>query len=277
MLVPRLANSIYSRIISGVDNALKNTGYNLLIAGTENNVQKEKELLESLQYRMVDAILVASSSTDASFFSEINKGIPIILIDRRIEQAKLDLVASNDREASFQIVNYIFQMGHRHVAIIKGVNDLSITKDRLSGYIDALNQNGIELNSQLQLDCDFTSESAYYAVQQLLSNTPRSEWPTAIYSTNTSMTEGAMGAVYNLGLSIPDDISIVSFGEMSLPSFFKPQVTCVSRKAEVIGETAGKIALRRIRQCINNEKYDVESLIVYSSIKYGDSVKNMNS
>lgn len=274
MIIPRITNATYTEMISGVESVVKGVGYNLLVSSTDNDIQQEINILRTLRERMVDAVLVSSAATEPGIFSDyVKDSIPLILLDRRITGAQLDIVSSNDREASFQLVNYLVDMGHRRIAILKGVNELSITRDRLAGYMDAFNQNGLAPDPALQLNCDFTRDSAYAVVKPLLADTPRVQRPTAIYTTNTSMAEGVISAIHDLGLQIPEDISVVSFGNLTLPLFYRPQITCISRNARIMGETAGRLAIKRITQKLTQTPYEPESIIVYSSLKFGDSVQ----
>ena len=277
MVVPRLSNTSYTKMISGVEHAVKAAGYNLMVSSTDNDVQQEKDVLDSFNEHMVAALILSSSSSDPEIISPFLKnGIPVVLLDRRIDGAAADLVASNDREASFQIVNHIITKGHRRIAIINGLDGLSITRDRLSGYQDAFNQNGLSPISELQLSCDFTRKAAFDIVQTMLQTLPKKKWPTAIYCTSTSMTEGCMNALYAMGLRIPEDMSVGAFGELSFPAFFRPQVTSISRKAVIMGETAGKLAVQRINQITENKSYTPDTFIIYSTLQLGNSIQKID-
>lgn len=277
MVVPRFTNATYAQIISGVEKRVKETGCRLLIASSGNDRRQEKEILDSFRESKVQAIILASSNTALSTITDIiDSGIPVVLIDRKIERARIDCVTSDDEEASYKMIQYLLDIGHRKIAIVKGVNSLSITKDRLTGYLKAIADYGITPEERLQLDCDFTTESAYSVMSSFLARTPAEELPSAVFATSTSILSGVLSAILDAGLTVPEDISISSFGEPNIPAFFRPQITCIARYPELIGEKAGMIALQRMEEYSSGTRRPPETIIIHSDMRLGTSVKELS-
>lgn len=273
IVVSDILNPYFMSIAKGVESLVHSLGYNLIFCSSDENGEKELNLLKLLSERRVDAVVLASCNYEPSEINEIiKKGIKIIMVDSRIKGANADVVIEDGFSGAYSLINHVIGQGHRRIAAVNGSLNVSTGIERFEGYKAALKNNGIELNKDYIIEGNFKREDAYEEVKDMLLRN-RNYLPTAIFTASNFMAEGAMIAIRELGLRIPEDISLVSFGNISVPALVQPQLTYVSQDAFAIGLKAGEILLGKL-----NED-DVSNLcreyVLVPQLIIGESVKKL--
>jgi len=175
----------------------------------------------------------------------IERGLPIVLIDRTNQELKnkVSAVLVDNVKASENAVQLLINAGHKNIGIILGPEDIFTSQQRLLGYKQALINQNILPQERLVHFSDYTTQGGYEKTIELLSN----EKPTSIFVTNYEMTLGAIIAINDLHLSIPDDIAIIGFDNMQLSKVVKPRLTIVEQPLKEIAEAAAEIMLESLR------------------------------
>lgn len=212
---------------------------------------------------------MSQKSDDNDFIEEIlYKEIPLVLINRKVDFDVVN-VFTDESIGTFKGIEELIKNGHKEIAIIEGMENFDSTKMRRSGYIKAFKDYNININNNLVVSGDFTVKGGYICTKELLN---KEENFTVIFAFNDEMAAGAMKAIIEKGLNVPEDISILGFDGNELGEFLSPRITTIRRP---IGEIA-KISINRLIKLIDREDYkDDKKIYVESQLIIGDSIKNL--
>ena len=245
LLVPDIINPHFAALASAVEKASERSGYTLSFGNTLGDVGKEARNLELYRRQRVDGLILDLVGTTPDYIRTVRKAInvPTVLIDRRPEGLPFDSVLLNNRGAGRLVTDYLVRSGHRRIAILIGQLDYSTAVDRLQGYLDILEENGIPRDDRLILQGLFDIEPAHQAVSDMLSSGVR---PTAIFCINNQMTIGAMQALSEQGFRCPQDISVAGVDDLPTAAAFSPRLTVAIQPTREIGEQAVALLLARL-------------------------------
>ncbi len=240
-----IQNPFFARIAHDLEVELRKEGYNLLIASSEENVQQEKELLESLRTLSIRGFILApTSATENQHIVKLaREGGPVVLIDRGAENVRCDSVLVDNEGGAHEAVEYLIANGHRRIGLLRDESRISTAQERLAGYHGALRAHGIPLDESHISVSRSTIEQAIDSTIRLFSQRNR---PTALFTFDSLMTQGALLALRSMGLSIPHDVSLVGFDDFDLATFTDPQITVVAQPIAEIGPLAARLMLDRL-------------------------------
>jgi len=192
----------------------------------------------------------------------------VMVIDRYLPGTNLPFVTTDNYLGGLLATQYFIDMGHRNIACIQGINGISANTDRVNGYRAALQKHGIPADESLILGTDFGEKNGYIQTKKLLT---LPECPTAIFALSNLISLGTLRALKEAGLSVPDDISIVSFDEQPYSAF----LTCPMTTVEQPREEIGKLAFLNLLEMINKEsRKKTENLVLKPRLIIRESVKN---
>ena len=243
VVIPELSNTFITSIISSMEDILRKHDYAVIVCDCRSDIRREKEAVEFLMHRRVDGLInMATDTTGAHLKSALAAGIPVLLVDRLIEslRSKVSAVIIDNAHAAGQAVRKLTGLGHRHIGLVLGSPNLYTTDQRLSGYLDALKEAGIEPDEEYIRYGDYTMDGGYQAVQDLLALKQR---PTALFTTNFEMTLGAMLALQRNGIRIPEDLSVIGFDKLELFGEIFPDLTLIRQPQLSIGREAANLML----------------------------------
>lgn len=252
IVVPDLLNVSFMDTVKGIsDKALEN-GYKPLILCSDEDSDKENNILDVLVSKRVDGILIASVGKNEDKIIKINNtNIPVVLYDRDVcntrENTIIDAVVNDNFNGSFKMINYLISLGHKRIAIISEKNSV-VAKERFNGYTQALKKNGISINPNYIVNGDFSFDSGYDLVKEMMLQPLK---PTAIYSINNLMALGAVAALNEMNISVPLHISICAFGDFKYHKILNPTLTVVNQMAYSIGEKAAELLINKIKNYNN--------------------------
>jgi LacI family transcriptional regulator len=276
VVLPNLRNNVIMTIAESITSEAKRQGYMTLFACSENNEELEKIVLNLFRSSLVDAIIAATVLKDDSVFKELQAiNIPVVLFDRVL--GDIDWVGEDGYRASYDITKYIISKGHRRIAFVKGVEDITISKERYKGYLDAMRDAGMPVIEDLLLQGDFREDKAFDLVKSMLMHIEKDKYPTAIYSASSVMARGAMNAAIECGLEVPKDISIASYGDLELPKNTRPRITCIKQNAYEIGVLITDLAIRRLEEKESKKKRTGSAhIVVPVTFVEGESIKEIS-
>ena len=244
LVVPGLMHPFFAELARSLAATIHTQGYGLLISSTEENPELESEEIDLLLSRGVDLLLIASCQTSRSILDKIEKNkVPHILLDRRLDGKPVNFVGTDDEMAGFIATEHLIKSGYRRVAHIGG-RVISTATQRQNGYQRALAHYRMDLPAayitQRQPTDDTSDMNGYHAMQRLLKlPTP----PDAVFCYNDQGAAGAMKAVLEAGLRIPQDMGVVGCGNLRFAEYFSVPLTSVEQDVLAIGQHAGKLAL----------------------------------
>lgn len=257
VIIPEIVHFFFSTVISGIEDVAYTAGYNVILAQSNESYQRELTDMKALFNSRVDGMLLSISRETTNFDhieSIISKGVPIVFYDRMYNSPTSSKVIVDDYAGSKEAVNHLIQEGCKKIAHLYGVPNLLISKDRLRGYEDALKENKMKVEESLIITCGSgTFEEGKKATQKFLS---QSSLPDAIFAGNDPMAMGAMMAIKEKGLKIPQDIAIVGFSNWFFGELMEPSLTTVDQPGFEMGQEAARILIREIEM---KDKEDFES------------------
>ncbi|XEC95656.1 LacI family DNA-binding transcriptional regulator [Paenibacillus tarimensis] len=258
VIVPDISNPYFMGISRGIEDVVGQKGFQLMFCSSDENPDKEKRLLQLLYEKRVDAVVLATSGgNEETVKSMTGGGLPIVLIDRKLElneqQQHYDLVAEDNVEGAYMLTRRLLQDGHTAIGVVNGPSRVSTGRERFEGVLKALREEGVG-REPLVFNGDFSTEGGIGAVRQFMKAEQR---PTAIVSLNNRMTFGVLLELVKNGLRIPDDMAVASFGEVEAGQLLKqPGLYYMDQQPYDMGIRTGEILLRRI----GNEKDGSDSV-----------------
>jgi len=257
------ASFFYKAVIGA--NKVIGDQYNLVIRESDSKMDYEK-----LTKKHFDGIIMVSQSErDEIHIQEIVKrDIPLVVINRKVELDKISSFISNDFEGVKEAIQYLIDSGHKKIGFIKGQKGFQNTYERENGFRLAMLENGVDVIEPFVVEGDYSFESGYKAMSALLIS---EELPTAVFSSNDDMAIGAMKAIHESGLKVPENISIMGFDEGESGKYLTPSLTTVSRDIEYITYLGTQKLLEMLK------KRDLKSEIVMhpSQLIIRESVKKL--
>ncbi len=247
VIIPEIVHFFFSTVISGIEDVAYTAGYNVILAQSNESYQREITDMKALFNSRVDGMLLSISRETTNFDhieSIISKGVPIVFYDRMYNSPNSSKVIVDDYAGAKEAVNHLIEQGCKKIAHINGSPNLIISIDRFRGYTDALKENKIESNEDLIVNCQSgTFEEGKRATNKLLS---QKNLPDAIFAGNDPMAMGAMMAIKEKGLKIPQDVAIVGFSNWFFGELMDPSLTTVDQPGFEMGQEAARLLIRQI-------------------------------
>lgn len=248
MLVSDITNPFFSQMVRGAEDAALERNYLLLTFNTDDRVERERHALAVLRTRRVDGILlVVAPSTEppAHIEGALAAGMPIVCLDRLPPGIRVDSVAVDNVEGTRHCIEHLISLGHRKIGIITGSLTLQTARERLQGYMEAMANARIPMETTLVREGDFRSEGGLRHGRELLLQSDR---PTALFVSNSMMALGALKALDELGMHCPRDIALATYDDIPLNEAFHPHLTAVSQPAYQIGFKGAELLIQRIEE-----------------------------
>lgn len=260
LVVPDLLHAFFAQVAKGLSSILRQRNYSLIIASSEDDPELEKQEIDRLLARRVDAIVVASAQSSPETFHYIDdQKTPYVLIDRYFTGLAANFVGVDDMAVGTLATEHLIQQGCRHVAHIRGP-EVSTALGRLAGYTQSLERAGLEYQPCHVVSCisgdDRGDVGGYQAARKLLSCDPL---PDGIFCYNDPVAMGAMRAILHAGLRIPQDIAVVGCGNVLYADLLRVPLSSVDQNSQAIGDRSAALALALIESKVTP---DPESVLV---------------
>lgn len=244
ILLPTLSVPFYSQIFTALDKVLRERGYHTIISCYSSDHGLERDYFNFLVSTGVDGLIYLPENLTADEFSEIiaNRSVPVVQVDRAIPGVCADAVLTDNTEASCQAVSHLIRSGHRRIAAITGPGSIQTARERIAGYLRALEENGIPYDDSLVL------RGAYlrHRLPGLSAHDGPGRTPTAIFSTNSDITIGVITAARERGVNIPNDVTVFGYDCVDVCSMMTPPLPVVYQPEQEIGRTAAQWLIRRL-------------------------------
>lgn len=244
LVVPDVSNPFFAAVTKGVESVSRQLELNVFLSNSDESVERERSVLQDLIGRVDGVILVPAREGTDNTVELRRAGVPVVLLDRRVLAAEdLDSVLVDSHRGAFQAAGYLLGLGHRRIGLISGPLDTTPGRQRHDGFVAALEEARVDLDSALIQLGDFKVESGYQATLRLLGlPTP----VTAVFSANNLMTIGALRALHDVGVRVPEELSVIGFDDLELGELLSPPLTVVARPAVEQGVLAMRLLRNRI-------------------------------
>ena len=222
VVIPELNNTFCAEIITGMEDILRSHGYATIVCDCRTDRELEREAVDFLVRRRVDGIINMPVDEEGNHLKKFQKtGKPIVLIDRKIQGISCDSVLVDNKRAAEDAVQCFIQKGHRNIGIIGGPEGIFTAQERLAGYCKALNEVGIPVRESLIFHGDYTIQGGVRGLEELVQRNPDM---TAVLVTNYEMTMGAMIGINELGIRIPEQLSLIGFDNLQFARACSPKL-----------------------------------------------------
>lgn len=244
VVIPELNNIFCSEIITGMEDILRNHGYATMICDCRTDKDLERDAVDFLTRKRVDGIInMPVDATGKHLKNFACTGKPIVLIDRKIQGLCCDSVLVDNRKAAESAIELLFSKGHRNIGIIGGPRDIFTAQERLAGYCEAHEKAGIMVQESLIYHGDYEIQGGVRGMEELVKKNPHM---TAVFVTNYEMTMGAVIGVNELGIRMPEDLSLIGFDNLQFARACSPKLTIVSQPTNLIAKEVADIMLNRL-------------------------------
>lgn len=255
------ANSFFERALTGLRSVLAEDGHLVLSASSDEDPERERQLIASLRRARVDGLVLTPCTTVPAEVVDLGLSgtLPVVLMDRDGGCTSLRRVVMDNYRSAFQAVRLLVESGHRCIALINGPERVSTARERLRGYRDALAFAQLPGGDEHIRSGPFTFEHGRRATLDLLSLRHR---PDAIFSSSVILTAGVVWALREHGVRWPDDVGLVGFGDDTWTSLVTPPLTVIEQPARQLGEVVGRLMLADGRRPTDAQQVILDSRVV---------------
>ncbi len=271
LVIPTLSNPYFADVASMVSHALRSKGYSVVLMDCDEDESSEVEAVRLLAAQNIEGvIIIPSGSQSAHIDTLLKRKIPVISIDRYHEDIPVSYVATHHYEGAFDITQYLLQAGHKKFACLQGSNSVVSNNLRVKGYTDAMKAAGHRVFSIT--GNSFTSENGYIETKLLLQKRDR---PTAIFALSDTILLGALKALEEDDVRVPEDMSVVTFDNSSYLDFLACPITSVAQPVNDIANISIKLLLDQIEAHLKGKEVQRMKLLINPSLVYRKSVRKI--
>lgn len=274
LVLPEIVHDFFATVISGIEQVANERGYNVIICLSNNSFDREVMNMEMLANGSIDGFILSvaketQQKQDYHHLEEvINQGMPIVLVDRVVDQITCDKVIIDDTEGARNAVQHLIDSGCSRIAIITTVDYVSVGKLRTNGYLKALMQNDIDIDEDLILKIEDINQSQDQIVEFLESRNVD-----GVFAVNEQFATSAVKALHRKKLSVPDDVMVFSFSDGELSRRFIPSLSTVHQHGLEMGAKAAELLIERLEKPVDEEHF--QTAIIKTSLIERESTQKI--
>ena len=244
LIVPDISNPFFAQLARIITSESRKRGYSIILADSEDNPDTEVELLKVLVDRKVDAIIIAPTSDRREHIDNvISHGTDVIMVDRYFEDSNIPFVTTDNYHGAYEATNFLLDNGHRNIACIQGSTHTMPNIERVQGFSDACNENGVK--NPIIVGKSFSIQNGYLETKLLLAS-KNNHIPTAFLCLSTMTLLGVLKALKEANLKVPEDVSIIAFDNQAFIDYLNPPITTIAQSIEEIGNVAINVLIDKL-------------------------------
>jgi LacI family transcriptional regulator len=246
IVVPEFLNSFFPEVIIGAQEILFEKGYQVLITQSNENFETELSNIKALEDSMVDGIIISQTSEtkNVEYYQKlINSGFPIVFFNRVCNEISSSKILFNDYKWAFFATEHLINQGYRNIYHLKGKESLSLTNDRMRGFVEAHSKHKLTITKEQIVPTGFDMADGQRVANEMINN---GIIPDAIFASNDPSAIGAMQVFIKRGFKIPEDIAFVGFTESRMGAIIDPPLSSVLQPAKEMGREAARLVLEQI-------------------------------
>ncbi len=244
LIISDVQNPFFTSVARSIEDLTARRGYSLILCNTDEVTDKERQYIDVMRAEEVAGVIIAATlEKNAPVSRLVDQGIPVVALDRRIQDARVDSVLTANVEGAFEAVSHLIRLGHRRIGIINLPLVRTSGHERYEGYLRAFRKHHLRVRKEWVRMGDGKEESGYRCAESLLTVRPPL---TALFVANNLMTLGAVGALYRRGIAIPQQMSIIGFDDMPSAPLLQTPLTVIAQPTTELGRQAAELLLERI-------------------------------
>lgn len=245
VIIPNLADIYATTIVRNLEKTLYAYGYHIIACDSWGDKALEIEKVRLLMDRMVDGLILYPCNDNASYLKEVNlRKIPVVVVDTAVQGYACDQVLTDNSNATYAAAEWLIKNNHKRIGFISSREISYTARERIKGYYRAHADCSLEVDRELVKDNGYMEMDGYSAMKQFLS---MKHPPTAVIASNYYTTLGAMKAIYDEKIPVPEKVSVIGFDNLGLSEVLQPPLSIVTQPMEEIGRKAAEIVIKRIR------------------------------
>lgn len=244
LVLTDITNPFWTTLARGVEDAAQEKGYSVILCNTDESLQKQEQYLTMLLKRRIDGFLFVPAGDKAEPVHLIQKqNIAVVILDRNIPNVDVDIVRGDSFGGAYQLTRHLIELGHKEITILSGPKNISTSVERVAGFCQAMEEAGLSYNNKNIIWGSFSQIMGIEMAKEALQITPR---PTAFVAVNNFIANGAWQAITQANLSVPKDISLVTFDDIPATIAPDPFLTVAVQPAYDMGYKATQLLLARL-------------------------------
>lgn len=267
LVVPDVLDPFYAGIIAGVDEVTRRNGYSLLLYISHSDPQREASALaEATEGRYDGTIFFRRMLPAGDLQAAIDSGVPMVLLTRHEPALVVDCVRVDDVDGGYRATTFLIGLGHRRIGFIGGPSDQQETQDRFAGYKKALRAHGLYPHPDWIWPGGFSESDGRQAAEAMV-QLPEDDRPTAVFAANDRMAIGLIYRLSELGLSVPQHVSVIGYDDIEPCDYVVPKLTTVRQPTHEMGARAAELLIRRLR----GERSEPQEVVLKTELVVRDS------
>ncbi len=244
VIVPNITNPFFAELTRGIEDRCRQTDYSVFLCNTDDDAQRQARYLQRLLERRVDGLLLAAAAADAvPLVRRLEAAqVPTVVIDRTLPGLAADLVRVDHQAGAALGVEHLIGLGHRRIACLAGPFVFAVSRARVAGWRQAMQDATLPIDERWLLEGDFSAAAGHAMTSRLLAE----QDVTAIFASNDLLAIGALRAAAERGVSVPGRLSVIGFDGIDVGSYVYPALTTVAHPIRTMGETAASVLIERL-------------------------------
>lgn len=244
LILPNVMNPVFGEIARELESVCTQEGFLVLLCNSDRQHEREERFIQMLRAKQVDGVVITPHSEPLALIKPLVQArIPVIVLEHDLPG--VHCIGMDEMQGGRIATQYLVDLGHRRIALVKRLPTSALSRQRAVGYQQALADAGLPYDPQLVLECAAGQAAGAQAMQQLLA---LREPPTAVFTHNDVLAMGALHAIHSAGLTVPGDISVVGYDDITSAAYFSPPLTTVRSPKAEMGVLAGRTILQLVRQ-----------------------------
>lgn len=252
LIIPDIQNPHFWEVANGVEQEANAAGYHLLLSSIPPENKHAEDIFKQLSHRRIDGLIMIpsfiyhSEEAQKTLAYLIKRGVPIVgmMADLGNIDFNIDRVIADYRDATLEVMNHLLSLQHRRIGLIYGIAVSELGRDRLFAYQESLQAAGLPVDPELIAECGPTIEDSYQAARKLLELPSR---PTALLALNDTLAVGALRAIKDLNMDVPQDVSLFGYDDIPLAKYLVPRLSTASKDGIKTGREAVRLLLARLQ------------------------------
>lgn len=271
LIVTTSTNPFFGEVVKGVERRCYQQNYNLILCNTEGDEERMKSSINTLLEKRVDGLLLLCSTLEGQYLDVFERypDIPTVVMDWGETHFPSDKIKDNSQLGGYLAAKHLIESGHREIGCVTGPLQRHQAQNRYAGFCQAMKESGLEVEDNWVIEANFECDGGVDAFNQLFEQHGKEGLPTAIFACNDMMAMGIINAANKLGLSVPQDISIIGYDDVYISNFMVPPLTTIHQPKYRLGKTAVDTLLQRIE----NRVQEPDIVQLEPTLVIRDSVK----
>ena len=267
LIVPDISNPFFANMVSEINTEIRKQGYLTIIGNSDEDVAIEKKVVEQLWARNIEGLIIAPCGNESNHIKSLyDSGLPIVCVDRYFQNLDIPYVSTDNYLGAQIATKHLIENGHTHIHCIQGIHSSTPNILRVKGFTEAMQESG--LNTYSIVGDNFTVQNGYLETKLLLQ---QDNTPTAILTLSNTIALGCMKAFKENNISIPKDISLITFDEHPYLDFLSTPLSCIAQPVEDIS----KIAVKYLIAQINKQDIQPKKVLLKPNLQMKESVSSI--